>query len=255
MPPGIDLLDGFGAARQRGRARQTRRGVVLSAGVAAAAATVAAVTLTIGSAPPALAAVTSALTRTLAQSYHLTERDSSYYIENGQITARAHHTCTSEIDPLRHLAAYTCSNGIGSGREVGGYTYLYIPHPGKHPDSQWIRMRSIVQRPGTSSVTTATPQQMLAEIEKADKVTVVGPASGAGWTGTRYAFSGQPAPNISLNGAVDVDQQGRARALILTIRLTATGVKRVFVMTQALTFSAFGAPVTVTPPPADQTFP
>jgi hypothetical protein len=32
------------------------------------------------------------------------------------------------------------------------------------------------------------------------------------------------------------------------------GAVNVEVMTQALTFSGFGAPVTVTPPPADQTF-
>ena len=39
-----------------------------------------AVMLTVGSAPPALATVTTALTRTLAQSYHLTEQDSFFVI-------------------------------------------------------------------------------------------------------------------------------------------------------------------------------
>ena len=51
MPPGIDLLDGFAAARQRDRARRTRRGAVLSAGIAVAAASVTAVTLTTGFRP------------------------------------------------------------------------------------------------------------------------------------------------------------------------------------------------------------
>jgi hypothetical protein len=76
---------------------------VLSAGIAAAAASVTAVTLTTGSAPPALATVTSALTRTLTQSYHLSEQDSSYYIVNGQIRSPHHHACSTEADPVRHL--------------------------------------------------------------------------------------------------------------------------------------------------------
>ncbi len=80
------------------------------------------------------------------------------------------------------------------------------------------------------------------------------PASGPGWTGTRYAFTASPGPGsrIKLSGTVTVDQQGRARALVLTTRFTSAA--DVFVMTQALTSSEFGAPVTVTPPPADQTF-
>jgi len=255
MPSGIDLLDGFAAARRRDRARRTRRGAVLSAGIAAAAASVAAVTLTIGSAPPALATVTSALTRTLAQSYHLSEHDSSYYIVNGRIQYPARDACTSEADPVRHLKATSCSSGPVA-REVGGYTYLYIPDPVGHPGQDWQRAptASLPQPPSSvNGFITATPQQMLAEINKAGQVTVAGPATGPGWTGTRYAFSASPGAGIKLRGSVTVDQQGRVRALVLTTRLTSAA--DVLVMTQVLTFSDFGAPVTVTPPPADQTYP
>ena len=93
---------------------------------------------------------------------------------------------------------------------------------------------------------------MLAEIKKAGTVTVAGPASGPGWTGTRYAFSESPGADIKLSGTVTVDQQGRARALVLTIRQGTAA--NMLVMTQALTFSDFGAPVKVTAPPADQTY-
>jgi hypothetical protein len=237
----------FGAAAWhsvRGRA-------VLSAVTAAVAAAVTAVTLNIGSAPPAVAAVTAALTRTLTQSYHLTEQDSSYYPKNGRITFPYHQTCTSQADPVRHLEADSCSGGTRY-REVGGYAYLYGTEGvgGRH----WTRMPTgrIVQLPSINGFTAATPQQMLAEIKKASKVTVAGPASGPGWTGTRYAFSASPGPGMKLSGTVDVDQQGRARALVLTIRLTSLNT---FVLTQVLTFSDFGAPVTVTPPPADQIIP
>lgn len=252
MPPRTGLLDGFAAARRRDRARRMRGRAVLSAGIAAAAS-VAAVTLTIGSAPPALATVTSALTRTLTQSYHFTEQDSSYYIWNGQIRYPAHYMCTSEADPVRHLEASSCSNGL-RGREVGDYTYLYITDPVDHPGRHWERIptASLGRLPSINGFATAAPQRMLAEIKKAGKVTVTGPASGPGWTGTRYAFSGSPGTEIKLSGTVNVDKQGRARALVLTIR--ETSAINVFVTTQVLTFSDFGMPVTVTPPPADQTF-
>jgi uncharacterized protein involved in tolerance to divalent cations len=253
-PPGIDLLDGFAKARRRDRTRRTRARIVLSAGAAAAAATVSAVALTIGSAPPALATVTSALTRTLAQSYHVTQTDSSYYIWNGRIKYPSHLTCTTEADPVRHLSATSCSNGPVD-REVGGYTYLYIPYPVDHPGKHWERTptRAIGNLPSINSFIAATPQQMLSRIKQADKVTVAGSASGPGWTGTRYAFSsGSPGVGDKISGTVDVDRQGRARALALTVR--STSAINVFVTTQVLTFSDFGARVTVTPPPADQTF-
>ena len=262
MPPGIDLLDGFAAARRRDRSRRTRWGAVLSAGIAAAAASVTAVTLTMGSAPPALATVTSALTRTLTQSYHLSEQDGSYYIVNGQIRSPHHDACTTEADPVRHLLATSCSNGTVS-REVGGYIYIYTPRSAVSPGRHWLLIptRSIVQLPSIGGFTTATPQQMLAEIKEAATVTVAGPASGPGWTGTRYAFSATPKPGtiVKLSGTVTVDRQGRARALVLTMRFTGApgifpGALAALVTTQALTFSDFGAPVTVTPPPADQTF-
>jgi hypothetical protein len=82
-------------------------------------------------------------------------------------------------------------------------------------------------------------------------VTVAGPASGPGWTGTRYAFSATRT-GTKLSGTVTVDRHGRTRALVLTQRTPGAG--HVLVETQVLTFSGFGAPVTVTPPPADQTW-
>lgn len=261
MPPGIDLLDGFAAAR-RDRSRRTRRGATLSAGIAAAVAAVTAVTLTMGSAPPALAVVTSALTRTLAQSYHLSEQDGYYYIVNGQIRSPHHHACTTEADPVRHLLATSCPSGIIS-REVGGYLYIYTPRSAVSPGKHWLRIpiASILPVPAIGGFTTATPQQMLAEIKKAATVTVAGPASGPGWTGTRYAFSAtvNPGTIVRLSGTVTVDRQGRARALVLTMRFIGApgifpGALAVLVTTRALTFSDFGAQVTVTPPPADQTF-
>jgi hypothetical protein len=119
IPPGIDLLAGFGAARRREKVRRTRRRAAVSAGLTAAAASATAVALTVGSPPPALATVstiTTALTRTLAQSYHVTEQESTTV--NGSYQ---HETCTGQIDPVRKLDASSCSSPPGY-LEVGGYS-------------------------------------------------------------------------------------------------------------------------------------
>jgi len=254
LPADIGLLDGFVAARQWGqdRARRVRRGAALSGGIAVAAAAVTAVTLTIGSAPPALAAVTGALTRTLAQSYHVTEQVNSHYVVKGRTKYPAHLTCTSEEDPVRHLAEFSCSNGLG-GREVGGYAYEHFTNAIGRSGKHWERTPLTAQLPGWFA--NASPEQILSEIKQANKVTVVGPVSGPGWTGTRYAITGPQSASLSISGTVDVDTQGRARTFVLTMWGTATVTKVVFVNTLALTFSDFGAPMKVTPPPADQVFP
>jgi hypothetical protein len=251
MPPEIDLPGGFAAARRRDRSRRTRRGAVLSAGIAAAAATVTAVTLTAGSAPPALAAVTSALTGTLSQSYHVVQQDTEYLTVNGQVRTY-HYTCSGAADPVRQLLAMSCSENTAV-REVGGYTYTLLAGPAAgHPDGKpWVQDLA-GSRPGLDFVgidILHTAKQLLAEIKQEATVTVAGPASGPGWTGTRYAYSN---PKYGFSGTVTVDQHGRLRAMTGTIRDTAPS--RTVVLEQTLTFSDFGAPVTVTPPPPDQTY-
>ena len=260
MPPGTDLLGGFAAARRRDRTRRTRRRVVLSAGAAVAAVAMA-IVLTIGSARPALATLTNALTRTLTASYHLTEQ---YRNATGRTTL----TCTTKADPRRHLEADFCPDGSGR-REVGRYTYIRFPQMVGHPGKHWERISACGGKPVTKrsaakplnpvtgtigGFVLATPRQMLSDIKKAATVTVVGPTSGRGWTGTRYAYRMRLRAGMRISGTVDVDQQGRARNLILTFTGPgSSGPGLPDKWTQALTFSDFGAPVTVTPPPADQT--
>ena len=261
-PPGLDLLAGFGAARRRGKARRTRRRVAVSAGLMAAAASATAVALTVGSAPPALATITTALTRTLAQSYQVTAQNS--WTINGYYH---HETCTEQVDPVRKLDASSCSGPPPGFLEVGGYTYLYQTSIAGHPGKHWLRWRQAFQPMpllGSGPVATPTPQQLLSQLKRLTKVSVTGPVSGPGWTGTRYAFAYGSTQQVRISGTVDVDQQGRARALTLNSRGTRFYVPAAtsggvggwmppFVMTQSLTFSDFGAPVIVTPPPTDQT--
>ncbi len=247
MPPGIDLLGGFVAARRRDRARQTRVRAALSAGVAVAAASVTAVALTIGSAPSAIAIVTSALTRTMTQSYHATWQE-SVNTQNAGVSRWP--ACTSEADPVHHLEATFCSNRPVE-LVVGSYTYDWSAeaYHGKH----WARYPNASLRPlpAVGDFVFATPQRMLSQIEQELKVTVIGPASGPGWTGTRYAFASSDRYG-TISGTLDVDWQGRARALHATIRTGGAGPGSV--MMWVVKFSDFGARVTVTPPPPDQTF-
>ena len=244
-----------------GRPRVSRRTRFTAAGglAAAAAAAVTAVTLAAGSAPPALASVTTALTRTMAQSYHLTWQENVHHTVKGQVRkSPIFGTCTSAADPVRHLEATSCpSQFVRVHLEVGGYSYFYLTDPVDHSGKHWVRMQMPTRPlappvPLMTAVTLVAPQQILSEIKKAEKVTVAGPASGPGWTGTRYAFLGSPAPMYTISGTVAVDQQGRARVLALTDRSASS--TDVLVVTMVLTFSDFGAPVTVTPPPADQIF-
>jgi hypothetical protein len=263
-PAAIDLLDGFTCARARTRRRQGR--AVLSAGVAVTAAAVTAIALTVGSTPSALAAVTTALNHTLnEQSYHSTEVLNFYTEQKGNVVARYDFSCTIEAAPAQGLGEYSCTNGVRS-LQVGGYFYQNLAFPQKYPGKPWRQFKagsSLMSPVGTDdALGNATPQQILSDIEKTGKVTVLGPVSGPGWTGTRYAFTIHVAPKTpvrglrtlseTFSGTVDVDQQGRARALVLTTQqenvYSGSGV------TYSMTFGDFGARVKVTLPPANETY-
>jgi hypothetical protein len=253
VPQAIDLLGGFAGARRRDRARRTRGRAVLSAGVAAAAAAATALTLTVGSGVPALATVTSALSHTLTQSYHLIEVDGYYSSYRGRpFTEYAKNTCTTEADLARNLENSSCTDGL-VWREVGRYTYI-SGNGGKNWAKHLTADIITPQSPGkafmfTNGFLTAPPRQMLAQLEETAKVAVAGPVSGQGWTGTRYTFTATIGPGDTESGSIDVDHQGRVRALVLTQR-----PGQHFLWTQILTFSDFGAPVTVNPPPPDQVY-
>jgi len=98
------------------------------------------------------------------------------------------------------------------------------------------------------------PQDLLALLQSATQVREVGPASGPGWTGSAYTFTIATTLNgllhtaVSLSGTVDVDQQGRVRQLdgLDSFRGTVSQVE--------ITFGDFGLPVSVSAPPASETW-
>jgi hypothetical protein len=282
MPDGIDLLGGFTSARTRARRRRGR--AVLSTGVAVAAAA-AAIALTVGSAPAArtvgrapsahvavpaqsaLTAVTTALDNTVhTQSFRETQEFGEYYLNlDGKTTSPSRNVCTGEEDAAAGLAKSSCSGAPGlTNLKAGGYDYQYLATANSGYDyKHWLRIKAsdLGSLPASSPIGNAAndpPQQILSAIEKGAKVTVVGPASGPGWTGTRYAFTWSESPQKGMkpeiiSGTVDVDQQGRTRVLEYNDRFTA-GDGTVLMMTSDETFGDFGVKVTVTLPPANQVY-
>ncbi|HEX4258565.1 MAG TPA: hypothetical protein VH089_25995, partial [Streptosporangiaceae bacterium] len=256
IPPHLDLLAGFQARRSR-QSRLHRPGtrVLLAAGTATATAAAAvAVTLTVGPAPSARAAVTQAAAATAAQSYRITSRVGTARQSPPQLSQPGPVTITGAFDPVRKTGEETTGDGYVV-RFINGYLYVPLPakfwpqyrklHPGAPAVGQiWTRLNVPLQpdsgppdlafillgvtEPGVLQL---NPQTLLALLKSASQVGRVGPASGPGWSGTRYSFSVSTvrsvAPgdtiDVSLRGTVDVDQQGRVRRLAATETLQDSG--------------------------------
>jgi hypothetical protein len=95
-----------------------------------------------------------------------------------------------------------------------------------------------------------SPAALSAALRSAGTVRKAGPASGPGWTGTRYVLTVRtPEALRALTATVDIDQQGRVRRLVT---VTTQGRQGNVTTARDLTFGDFGAPVPVTAPPASQ---
>jgi hypothetical protein len=271
IPAGIDLL---GAIPVRRRKRTLRLRAAVAAGAAGIMAAAAAITVSAVSAPSAFAQVTHAASQTAAESY--TVRSVEKVLQAGGLRSVPWTTADGQFNPARGLGEVADNQGY-QVRFTGGYTYVSVTgalraayHLQGHPIpawASWIRL-PIALAPGAgvtaaglatlgdfpSQLAVADPQDLLSLLQSATAVREVGPASGPGWTGTAYAFSiatklSGPWPStVSITGTVDVDQQGRVR------QLDAQETFRSTVQKVEITFGDFGVPVSVSPPPASQTY-
>lgn len=281
IPPGIDLLHGV---RTRRRSRQIRTRAVACAGAAVVLAATPA-TLLMSQAPSALAQVTLAAARTAAQSYRVTSTASVAAAPEGPGPVQA--TVSGEFDPARGTGVETTTQG-DQIRYLDGYMYLPMPDAYRYAyqaarkvpvpaGKTWLRLKVLhPQDPGSAQaqlllsiggLTTLeldNPQSLLALIKSATQVREVGPASGPGWTGTRYAISATANPGSTphavqrISGTVDVDQQGRVRRLDTRMSATSRDQSSAgpeMVRQVTMTFGDFGIPVpSVSAPPASETF-
>jgi hypothetical protein len=269
-PPGIDLLAGV---RARSKTRRTRTRVALSAGAAGIVAAAAALTVSAVQAPSALAQVTQAAARTAGQSYRVSSVSTPVIAGHG---VQGPTTINGEFDPGRGLGDERTGDGL-EVRFVGGFMYvplvkamrnayskahgtsipagkswLRVPAPGTRED---VPALEIPQVGGTTTgLEQLNPQDLLALLQSSSQVSEQGPASGPGWTGTAYTFTaslttkGPLHLRLSSTGTVDVDQQGRVR------QLDATQTAGRTVHKTRMTFGDFGLTVSVSPPPASETF-
>ena len=119
--------------------------------------------------------------------------------------------------------------------------------PRQRQNMLWARMIS-----GLTGLTQDSPASLLALLRSATTVRADGPASGAGWTGTRYSFRMTLYMGMytGFSGTVDIDQLGRVRHL-QTVTET-DGDPGNPAKTNDMTFSDYGTPVSVAAPPASQ---
>ena len=272
VPPGIDLLGGV-RARRRGRVVRIRS--LVAAGAAGIVAAGTAITLSAVSAPSAFAQVKHAVTRMAEASY--TVRSVQKIVQVGGLRSEPWATAYGEFDPVHGVGEQTDNLG-DQLRYVGGSLYVFLGDDLRasyrlsgEPIPAWAVWERIPDvslqsdgddtpaRLGLLSVSAGQlgqiePQDLLALLQSATGVRQVGPASGPGWTGTAYSFAiaaklhGPLHTPVGLRGTVDVDQQGRVRELDGQASFAST------VSQIKITFGDFGLPVSVSPPPAGETW-
>jgi hypothetical protein len=264
--------------RRRYARRRRNRALVRAGGAAAAAGTAAAVllSLTLAGAPPALAAVTGALSRAAAGSFRMnlvvTQRNT---VPVPGEPAMSPLYITGELDLKRNLGEETLSNGWRT-LIVGGKAYTkLLPSQtkaygtrGKLWTEELLWEADVFPYRSTgaqlawdlNSDRPFNPQALLALLRSVATVLDEGPVSGPGWTGTRYRFSlshpdGTGGVVDGITCTVDVDSHGHIRSLVQTTVLVASGKPGTpgeTIYRLAFTFSDFGARFSVIPPPASQ---
>ena len=267
----LPSIDGVSrGAAERGAATRSRhwrpRMRVLVAAGAVAAVAVAGVTAALlaesaSHAPSALATVTAAIAETSAESYGFS-LDSTARLAGSELQSSV---LSGTFDPRHELGTELLTRRAPHQHAVtmqvrfmGKYVYTWLS-PGSG-------MRSIAKPwdkapvpPASDAILGDGPYGFVTDqpISPAEFSGVVqrsagtlrdaGPASGPGWTGTKYAFTARfPGWLETVTGTAYVDQQGRVRRLV-----TITTAGRV-TTDRDLTFGDFGAPVPVTAPIASQ---
>ena len=274
---GDDLLRGV---RRRTARRRTRTRITMAAGSGAVVAAAAVVGTSFAAVPgavsmAALKTVSHAASKTNADTYKVT-----VMTKVGGPPYQFATQMTGEFDPA-HKKAQESFSGGRQVRYVGGYAYWKLTSGAIAPnDKQWIRLsqgsplmpKFLVQvwfgtlGPGVNVLefrdVFATPEDLLAQLKSATAVHADGRASGPGWTGTKYTFGLKDAMGDDSveTGTVYVDAQGRVRELTTTTVTSLAGedsgekTGAFQTVTQDVTFSGFGAPVSVTAPSARDVF-
>lgn len=230
-----------------------------------------ALTTTVADAPSAVAAVTAAAAKTSADSFSVTATQTQTQV----ISSASGHgkpvtmRITGVFDPKRGLGEEIVTGG-SQIRFVGGHMYarLRAGSPLGHGKS-WVEaqlppppLSGTAAGPlgeGFNGNEPIDPSALLGLLKSAGSVQAEGPASGPGWTGTKYAFAVPELKGsiVTESGTVYVDNQGRVRRLMTTDRhrvvtFSSTRTTLDFTIMSDVTFGGFGVRVSVTAPPPRQ---
>ncbi|TMR21967.1 hypothetical protein ETD86_13140 [Nonomuraea turkmeniaca] len=234
-PAGIDLMPALP------RRRPPKILVPIATLAAAAVAAVAAVAIVLPATPStAQAQVLAAVENTSQESYRIH-------------TTSGAKTFDGAFDPVQRVGVIRRMDGVETrfigdlmyGKESGEAKWTVAPRP----DAELANAPLVVS---VVKLAPLDPPATLQRLRTATDVRESGTASGQGWTGRRFTFSLEDtgggnlkeSPNGKITGTVDVDDQDRIRRMEFVFG--GTGHRNV------LDFSDFGAPVSVTAPPADQ---
>lgn len=260
---GLRLLGG--ASEQGGVNRHHRfpRMRLLAVAVASAAA-VAGVTAKVlappGSQPPsALATVRSALATTSAASYSF-EMDT---VVPSLADLVAPIAVSGAFDPRHRVGTELLTTRSKKRpkkmqiRFIGKYVYTWVSGT-ETAGEPWNK--ALVPPAGANGLPSndpyfygfitdepVSPAGLSSLLGSAADVRKAGLADGPGWSGVKYAFTARfLGGKESVTGTLDVDQQRRARKLVMITRQGKVAIDR------EITFSDFGAPVPVTAPAVSQ---
>ena len=260
-PQNVDLLRGVRTATSPARRSHrtispalTWRGTTAAAGVAGAAAliTVAVGIVGVGSAPSAQAQVTAAMDTTAGQSFrvHIVQDNGAVY--------------DGLSDPARNVGMSMQSNG-SEWRYIGGTVYAKKTGASLPSGKLWVAQTrptedELADVPAEAlllKIAPDDPKAALQRLRATATFTEGGNASGPDWKGTRYAFALAPvtAPDLAKqsraeSGWIDIDDQGWIRQVTFT--MAGDPAHGSSALHETMTFSDFGVPVNVTPPPPNE---
>ena len=261
-PPTTDLL---GKVRHRVRRRRALVPSLAALSAVGVLAAVAVATSTVTVAPPASAQerVAAAVTRTAREGYRIRAVTSGTKAgDNGTTVAEGVY------DPaLRAVRMVVVTPDEGHVTiHLDDAVYVQIPEefvgrqPGVPEGARWIvRPRGYPRDIGISELAEfggralLSPQQALDWVRSAGDVREDGPASGDGWTGTRFTFT-MTDRFWRVTGSVDVDGDGQVRRLAFTTTSTDTAHGVAGSHSAELTLSDFGIHERVTLPPESQVY-
>jgi hypothetical protein len=260
-PPTTDLLGKVRHRAQRRRALVPSLAALGAAGVLAVA--VATSTVTTTSPASAQERVAAAVTRTAQDGYRIRAATSGTKgdreettVSQGVYDPAGRAVRMVEVTPIAgHVLIF----------HLDGRVYVQLPaeagrQPGLPERARWfLRTTADPNDAGISELADfgrralLSPQRALELAQSATNVREVGPVTGDGWAGTRFAFT-LTDRQWQLTGSVDVDGDRRVRRLEFISTSTDTAHGSAGTVHWVLTFSNFGVRERVTLPPDSQVY-